>query len=180
VAKDATRPFIVAANGIEVRAVGTAFVVQVGGTAVEVVVTEGTVAVDKLREASAVATAATLTPPAPLATVGAGNRVTIDLAAIAVAPAPPAVIAVTEAELSSRLAWRVPRLEFSGTPLAEVIPMFNRHGRTKLMLDPALGGLQMSGVLRADNVDALLQLLKNEFGIEAERAGAAEIHLRRK
>lgn len=47
VAKNPSRPFVVAAGEIEVRAVGTAFSVEFGVKAVEVLVTEGTVAVDK-------------------------------------------------------------------------------------------------------------------------------------
>lgn len=173
VKKDPARTFVVVANGVEVRAVGTAFAVQLGGSAVEIVVTEGTVAVDKPEIQNVVPAIAI----APMATVGAGNRVVIALAA---QPAP-AVVPVSAAEMSARLAWRVPRVEFSGTPLAEVIPMFNRHSRETLVLDPALSALQMSGMLRANNVDALLLLLKNEFGIEAERrAGGNEIHLRRR
>lgn len=45
VAKDAARPFVVEAGGVAVRAVGTAFSVQRGGAGVEVLVTEGRVAV---------------------------------------------------------------------------------------------------------------------------------------
>ena len=60
------------------------------------------------------------------------------------------------------------------------MPIFNRHGRVKLVLDPALDKLQMSGILRADNIDLPLRLLRNEFGIEAEHRGGGEIHLRRR
>jgi ferric-dicitrate binding protein FerR (iron transport regulator) len=78
-----------------------------------------------------------------------------------------AVRSVPSGERRERLNWRVPLLEFSGTPLAEAIPMFNRHGRRHLVLDPALGRLQLSGTLRADDTDSLFILLRNEFGIIA-------------
>lgn len=182
VTKDASRPFVVAAGGVEVRAVGTAFAVQLGSRSVEVVVTEGTVAVDQPRGStpggSAGAEIVGAGPVAPLATVEAGNRVVIEIGPVAAA-AKPVAIAVSQTEIGDRLAWRVPRIEFSGTPLAEAIPMFNQYSGTMLVLDPALGHLQMSGVLRADNIDSLLRLLKNEFGIEPERRGENEIHLRR-
>ncbi len=45
VAGNPVRPFVVSAGSIEARAVGTAFTVQLGSSAVEVLVTEGRVAV---------------------------------------------------------------------------------------------------------------------------------------
>jgi transmembrane sensor len=177
VRKNPLRPFIVVAAGVEVRAVGTAFAVQLGAQSVEVLVTEGRVAVDQPPANPPPSTGAPATPatPEPLAFVNAGHRVQVELAAVpaaSLAPPPP-VLAVTETELRDRLAWRVPLLEFSGTPLAEVIPMFNRHNaghvQTPLVLaDPALGEFQVSGVLRADNIASLLRLLQTEFGIVAE------------
>jgi transmembrane sensor len=47
VTKNPQRPFLVTAAGIDIRAVGTAFGVQLGTTAVEVLVTEGRVSVEK-------------------------------------------------------------------------------------------------------------------------------------
>jgi len=57
--------------------------------------------------------------------------------------------------------------------------VFNSYGPERLVLDPALGELRLGGVLRADNTPALLQLLKNEFGVEAERRDGA-LWLRRR
>lgn len=181
VKKNPLRPFIVVAAGVEVRAVGTAFAVQLGAQSVEVLVTEGRVAVDQPTAnplpTSSPATGAPAAPvtPEPLAFVTAGHRVQVEFAAVPAAALvpPPPVLAVTETELRDRLAWRVPLLEFSGTPLAEVIPMFNRHNAGSaqpplVLADPALGELQVSGVLRADNIASLLRLLQTEFGIVAE------------
>jgi transmembrane sensor len=183
VAKETARPFVVVARGVEVRAVGTAFAVQLGSAAVEVVVTHGTVAVERSLEtpeaAAAIAKTSPTSQPAPLALVAAGKRIVIESAPAAGASTP-AAVEISETEMSQRLAWRVPRLEFSGTRLAEAIAMFNQHNRVKLTLDPALGHLQMSGVLRADNIDSLLRLLKTEFDIEPENRSDTEIVLRRR
>ena len=86
---------------------------------------------------------------------------------------------VPSGERRERLNWRIPLLEFSGTPLAEAIPMFNRHGRRHLVLDPTLGRLQLSGTLRADDTDSLFILLRNEFGIIAAPGSAGHTELRR-
>ncbi len=168
VAKNPARPFVVTADGVEVRAVGTAFAVERGGATVEVLVTEGRVTV--ARESAAPSA------PTPLA---AGHRVVIAASAES-APAPD-VTALSANEIARRLAWRVPRLEFSGAPLAEVVRLFAEHGRVRLALgEPALGAVKVSGVLRADNVDALLQLLAADHAIEADVTEAGIVLRRRR
>jgi len=172
VAKNAARPFVVDVAGFEVRAVGTAFSVQLGARQVEVLVTEGRVAVDH-----PVDTDLTAAVVEPLAVMDAGDSFVLDLATQD-APVPP-VQPVPAAELDERLAWRAPKLEFSGTRLAEAIPMFNRHSRRQLVLaDPALGELRLSGILRADNTTALLHLLRTDFDITGENRGDGEIVLK--
>ncbi len=174
VMKDSQRPFVVEASGVEVRAVGTAFSVQRGASTVEVIVTEGRVAVVPERSDPTAATA-----PGAETLVDSGNRCIVDLQPQAEAAIAPQVEAVGQRELAERLGWRVPRLEFSGTPLAQVIPLLNQHaGVTLVLRDASLGTLELSGVVRADNTDSLLHLLQVEFGIEARRSGN-EIHLHR-
>lgn len=173
VVKDPQRPFVVTARGVDVRAVGTAFAVELGATAVEVVVTEGRVAVEPRSPESA----ASPLPPLPASaavqsTFGAGKRIVVEHAAEEAKPASLAVADLSAQELAELLAWRVPRLEFSGTPLAQALPLFRLPGPGRLLLaDPALGRLQLSGVLRADNIEALLRLLEGEFGLSAEKRG---------
>ena len=167
VTKDAARPFVVVASGVEVRAVGTAFSVDLGKRAVDVLVTEGRVAVT-----SPPATVEA-TPAVAMVDAGQGTTVSLEVAGAA------AVRSVPSRERRERLNWRVPLLEFSGTPLAEAIPMFNRHGRRHLVLDPTLGRLQLSGTLRADDTDSLFILLRNEFGIIAAPGSAGHTELRR-
>ena len=167
VTKDAARPFVVVASGVEVRAVGTAFSVDLGKRAVDVLVTEGRVAVTSPPAAEEAA------PAVAMVDAGQGTTVSIEVAGAA------AVRSVPSGERRERLNWRIPLLEFSGTPLAEAIPMFNRHGRRHLVLDPTLGRLQLSGTLRADDTDSLFILLRNEFGIIAAPGSAGHTELRR-
>lgn len=162
VAKNPARPFVVAAGGVEARAVGTAFAVAHGTAAIDVIVTEGRVAVSGARQ-----------PEPALLDAGSG-------ASVGTAPGAPAVSAFSADEMARRLAWRVPRLVFAGTPLPEVVRMFAAHGGARLTIaDDAIRGVTISGVLRADNTDALLQLLADDHGIEAVRDGVA-ITLRRR
>lgn len=172
VVKDAARPFVVAVDAVEVRAVGTSFAVQRRATEVEVLVTTGRVAVDRLPETGGAASPA----PQTVAMLEAGNRTLVEVAAMAPAPV---VEALSPAEMGQRLAWRVPRLEFTRTPLAEAVPMINRHSAIKLALaDEAVGRVQISGMLRVDNVESLFHLLEMEHGIKAERRNAGEVVLR--
>jgi transmembrane sensor len=176
------RPFVVVVQEIEVRAVGTAFSVQLRARDVDVLVTEGRVAVETATVAAGGETPVILTgamsPKRMIATVDAGNRIAVDLKT-GDATRPPQPLAATE--LQERLAWRVPRLEFSGTPLAEALPMFSEHSRLRLTLaDSSLAKLKLSGVVRADNVETLLELLAEEHGIDAQRRSADEIVLSRK
>ncbi len=168
VAKNPQWPFVVTVHGVKVRAVGTAFSVGLGAGAVEVLVTEGVVALttsDTPRTAD-VASGDRMT---------AGNRATIDLTV----PAVPAVQAMTAAQMAERLSWRVPRLQFSGTPLTEVVELFRTVGGVNVVLaDPALGRVRVSGVLRANNSEALLRLLAADHDIVSEQR-ADRVILRR-
>jgi transmembrane sensor len=172
VAKNRERPFVVRASGRAVRAVGTAFTVELGVREMTVFVTEGTVAVGDPAAgpggdpAVTAGESAALSLPPTL--VDAGNSVVLDMS-----PQParaPSVHATTEAEAEQQLAWRTPRLEFSGVALGEVVAMFNRHNRVQLVVaDPSLTELKLTGALRADKIDALVQLLESDFQVKAER-----------
>ena len=166
VAHDPARPFLVIAGEISVRAVGTAFAVRLAPRDVNVLVTDGRVAVDR-------ATVDPVATPAhPLAFVSQGAAVAVAPADLAPHAPAPAVVAVSAPELAEQLAWRVPRLEFNDTPLRDAVALFNRHGPVHLSLAaPALGELRVSGFVRADNTPALLQLLRAAYGVEAHPLG---------
>jgi transmembrane sensor len=181
VTKNAERPFIVQAGTVEARAVGTAFSVELTAMATEVVVTEGEVAVQ--RPVAPVSTAPAVDAFASevetLALLTAGHRAVVEAR-----PPKSAAAAVVEelssAALGERLAWRVPTLEFSGTPLEDAIPMLNRHGAVRLVLaERGIGAVRLSGVIRADNTGTLLRLLKEEHGITAERRADGDVVLSR-
>jgi transmembrane sensor len=169
VVPDPTRPFVVAAGGVEFRAVGTAFAVQLSGTTVEMVVTQGEVAVDRAGDPPDGPTTRT-----PLAVVTAGQLVAVDLATRAV------VTPLVAGESERKLAWRVPRLQLNDTPLREVVAAINAHTATRLELaDAELGALEISGVLRVDNIDTLLTMLERNYGVRVERTNAGGAILRR-
>lgn len=184
VAKDASRPFIVEAAGVKVRAVGTAFSVQLDPERqVEVLVTEGRVQVAPVPETTAAtpdspAADADAVSMADMAGFAAGQPVMLAgyRATIGRGRTAPEIVAVSVAEIADRLAWRVPSLEFSRTPLPEVIGLMNRYatGGRKVrfvIADAELNTIKLTGFLRTDNSEGLVRLLENNFGVEAGRAG---------
>jgi transmembrane sensor len=184
VAKNKERPFVVVAGDVEVRAVGTAFSVQRADVSVEVLVTEGRVTVDKLPPALADANGtapARAAAPQTIATLDAGHRAVVGMSDSSPSSPLLTVQAVSVDEVSQRLAWRIPRLEFTQTPLGEAIKMINEHSHERLSLeDNSLGNVRISGVLRADHIETLLRLLDAEHGIDAEHRPDGEIVLVRR
>lgn len=168
VAKNPTRPFVVHANGVDVRAVGTAFNVDLRAGEVHVLVTEGRVQV------SPPAASATEPAPAPQL-VTAGERTMVSLAEARVAP----VSAVSPDEMARVLSWQPKQLEFDDTPLGQVVAVFNQSNRVKLVIDdPNLAALPIGASLRSDNVEGFVRVLESGFRIRAERRSDNVIVLR--
>jgi transmembrane sensor len=189
VAKDAARPFIVRAGGVEVRAVGTAFHVRLDAAAarIDVLVTEGRVALAQMERVEPGAPGAIhpaspepvrwgqRAPPTELA---AGERATIPLAPAA----EPVIAAATPLEIAERLDWKPRLLDFDATPLVEVVAAFNRRNPAAPRLvvgDPALAALPVVGSIRSDNTEGFVRLLEATMGVRAERPAPGEIVLRR-
>ena len=148
VAKDKTKPFIVEAGEVRVRAVGTAFGVRRFANGAEVLVTEGTVEVWSGDGG------------ARKRLVHAGERTVVaDRAAdIAVARQP--------VEVQRKLAWREGKLIFDNQTLGEAVAEFNRYSQKKIVIaDPALGRRKLVGQYQIDaperfaqDVGAVLQI----------------------
>ena len=176
VAKNPLRPFVVEANRVSVRAVGTAFDVRLQSEAVEVVVTEGRVRVDPPRAALAAVGAEAETAPES-ALVAVGERAVVSLVA------PNAVAYVTPVapeELARLLAWQPRQLEFADAPLAQVVAEFNRDNRVKLVVaDPILAALPIGATLRSDNVEGFVRLWETSLHVAVERRADGVIVLRR-
>lgn len=180
VAKDAARPFVVIAGGTRVRAVGTAFAVQLGATSVEVVVTEGIVAVQPAPFSSSSAEVALAEAPALLEK---GHRIVVEIERAETARAlADRVETISAAEVDQRLAWRNLHLEFSGTPLSGVIAALNRHaeehgGVQYVLADAVLRRVPFSGIVRVGDSEAIVRILEHGFDIRAERQGERRIVL---
>ena len=174
VTKDAARPFIVEVGGVAVRAVGTAFNVRCASSSVEVLVTAGQVAVQKVAFPNRVTgTDRSSLPAGTLLVAGECALVLLDLGA-----PPPAVQHLSPGEIEARLAWQPRRLEFTATPLAEIVAEFNRRNPVRLTLaSDELASLRLSLAFRSDNVEGFVRLLVSHFGVRAEWRDPHEILL---
>ena len=185
VAKNPARPFQVEAQGIAVRAVGTAFNVRLGAGEVEVLVTEGKVAVSEVEHVDPNALSVKDEPkptrwgqpvPPTKTLVAANERVVVGPARES------AVERVSPAAMRDALAWQSPRLVFVDTPLAEVVAQFNRRNAVQLELadaDSVLAALPVGGSFRPENVEAFVRLLESGGDVTVDRADAARLVLRR-
>lgn len=177
VMKNPDRPFVVEAAGVEVRAVGTGFVVQLGQNSVEVVVTEGRVAVQRAgRNLIGPSSAAQETE----GVLGAGQRVLISSESNNAQLSRLAAV-----DLAARQAWRTPQIELSRTPLGEILQYVNQQakarGKRQLMVAPDsldLLEVKLTGFLSADNTEGLVRMLRTSFPIEVE-AGSDTVTVRR-
>lgn len=173
VAKNHKRPFWVEASTVAVRAVGTAFNVRMDARAVEVLVTEGKVQVDRTVAPNAAS------PAVAFPVLSAGERTTISMTPEAAARTPAVELVAPEA-MREALAWQGPWLVFSASPLSVVVAQFNRSNQAQLVLgDAELGALLVGGSFRAENVEAFVRLLASDADIAVVREGSDRIVLRK-
>jgi transmembrane sensor len=173
VASERDRPFVVEANGLHVRAVGTEFNVRTARSAVEVLVTHGRV---KLTAAAA----RNLRADAP--TLDAGQRAVLaDPHALPTERALPVTIEnVSLDEVRTSLAWQSPQLHFVNATLADAVRQFNQRSPFQIVLaDPELGSIPVGGSFRPENVEAFVRLLESANEVTVERPDATRIVLRR-
>ena len=168
VAHDPRRPLSVVAGQKVVRAVGTAFNVQIIDDArVEVIVTEGTVMVVDDTVVTAKQTIGT-TPR----TVTKGERVLLGADQETISK-------VSDSALSAELSWRQGNLIFRGETLAVAIAEVSRYTPVKFdIADERLKEIRIGGLFKAGDVDGLLATLKENFNIDSERLDAERVLLK--
>jgi len=168
VTKNSARPFVVSAGKMSVRDLGTAFDVELKGSEVEVLVTEGKVTVE---DASG-----TMRPPAvPLLVAGQRALIHQDAAG---APDRVTVESLAPGEIEQALAWQSTWLIFDRTPLEKAVEAFNAHSTQKIVIgDASLRDRRLGGMFRADNVEGFVRLLQDSLDVKSVRPAGREIVL---
>lgn len=180
VAHDASAPFVVFAQEKYVRAVGTEFSVRMTAQALDVLVTKGAVELSQTppsRAGSSASASVAAEPVAPMR-LKAGQGVTVSLEEELRPPAATMIVTHSERDMQRTLAWREGLLDFSRTPLKEVVAEVSRHTALQLEIaDPALGELKFDGIFRVGQVDQLLDALSETFNVKVERVDATHVRL---
>lgn len=184
VAKDARRPFVVEAKGVAVRAVGTAFRVRIEPSAIDVLVTEGKVAVTDadLQDARKPTGPETVQSRGDLmvdVSAGEQTRILTGNSERPLTTPRPTVEKVTAEGMRRALEWQEKKLFFAEVPMREVVAQFNRRNRLQLVIgDPQLASRPVGGTFAADNVEGFVRLLENSGTVTTDRRGEFEIVLR--
>lgn len=174
VTKNPARPFIVRAGALQVRAVGTAFNINLQSSAVDVIVTEGRVQVTP-------AVSSLLSTPVPA--LYAGERALLRGEFDPASDLTHALVRshLDAAEIAGALAWRAPLLRLGGATLAELAVEFERGtGKHLVFADPSLAGLRFGGRFRADDLEGFTQVLATTLDLDVECTADGTIVLRKK
>ncbi|MGE5566516.1 MAG: FecR family protein [Parcubacteria group bacterium] len=159
VAHDPSRPFIVAAAGRTVTALGTEFDVSIERGRFEVTLVQGKVRVEQPR---------LLMPPAHTAELKAGYRIEVRNDKDWV---------VEPANVARDTGWVQGRLTFVDQPLSEVAAEMNRYTDKKIVLkDAEVGRQPVVAVLKPGDLDSFVKMVRNyRLGDVTETEDAIEV-----
>lgn len=163
VAKNKTRPFVVAAGDTNVRVVGTSFTVRHLETApVQVLVREGIVEVFK--------------PAAGFAPV----RITAnDMAEAGGAAGEIAVRAMPEPQVQRQMAWQSGQIAFEGETLSQAAAEFSRYSDTRIVVvDPGLAREEIAGLFKATDPVGFAKTIAISLNARVD-VGEGEVRLTR-
>jgi transmembrane sensor len=153
VAKDNTKPFVVQIGQDKVTAVGTAFSIDAGDSlgaersVNEVIVTHGKIMVNRRNS------------QLPFYLENGQKAVARD----------DSFEVTNGVDSESKLAWREGMIVFQGESLTEVIRELNRYTPLRLNLaDPELASISVGGFFKTGDLDQLLIVLENNFGVSSQ------------
>jgi transmembrane sensor len=160
VAKDATRPFVVASGDVRVRAVGTAFSVRRREMGVEILVTEGVVETWAAGDRNL------------HMRLQAGDRATMNASAVI----------DYETGISSSvdraLAWRGGMIDLGGRTLYDAADEFNRYNSRQIIIaDPRIAREQLDGLFRVNDPEGFAEAVKASLGVSLDTSNPALIRI---
>ena len=151
VAHDTQRPFVVEAGNLEVRALGTAFNIQLEGEQSLVTVTEGVVRVTE-RDAPASRPARSALLYGSQALSGDGEGLSDP----------------RRIEPSRELAWRDGKLIAEEMRLADLVDELSRyHPQRVFVAEPEIAQRTISGVFKLEDLDGILLALEHTAGVRS-------------
>lgn len=160
VAKDKQKPFVVFAAGHSVTATGTKFDVRIDPDRFDVTLLEGRVHVET-GTGSNPGEATDLLPGWEFSDVRGDVR----------------IMRVAADSSARRMAWLQGRIAVAGEPLADVVAELNRYSVRKIVLTPAVADERIDGVFRAGDIDAFVNLARQDHLVRVVSDTATEIVL---
>ncbi|AOW77703.1 hypothetical protein A3Q34_13105 [Colwellia sp. PAMC 20917] len=176
VTKDKSRPFMVRVGERSFTALGTIFNIEKKSNKdIELVVTEGRVLIsesyqpiDQLVKQQTRLTTERL----PGVVIASGEIATIENSAYT------ANKRMSFEQIQRVLAWQQGMLVFNGQPLDEALTEVSRYTTIKFeIIDSKLTQTKVSGYFKANDIDGLLESLKNNFNVQFEKVNNNIIRL---
>ncbi len=171
VAKDASRPFLVHVGETEVRVLGTSFNIKHDDQFVQVAVTEGSVRFSQTSSSD---------PEDLESDLFVEQMTTGQVSTYEVSGQEESVVVETfdSMQMEEILAWKPEVLEFTSTPLRDVVTAFNARNSTQIVLrNEDLEGMPIEATFRSDNVMAFVRLLELTFDLETEEIAENKIYI---
>lgn len=155
VAKNKNRPFVVTADGTQVRAVGTSFTVSLlPKRPIQVLVKEGVV---ELRR-----------PDLPEAIP---VRASANVRAIVPPDAPIVTEAMPEERLARDLEWQYGRIALDNETLADAANEFARYSEVRIVVDPAVSNKTVTGLFASNDPIGFAKTAANVLRLTTEVRG---------
>jgi transmembrane sensor len=169
------RPFVVKTELAVISAVGTRFSVRSDASMVEVSVLNGLVSVAATNPGAALTEYESnllVRFSDEIALLGAGQRLKLTRES-------QHYQVVEAAAMDNDLSWRNGEIVFADTPLMTAVSRLRRYQSTNIFIgDPVLNSLRVSGRFPTTDVEPFLAMLKDQYGIAANRDSGNYIVLR--
>ncbi|MCZ6760465.1 MAG: FecR domain-containing protein [Gemmatimonadetes bacterium] len=170
VAENNANPFRVFASNSRVEAIGTAFAVYLRGSEVQVIVSEGRVALVAHKQAVADPITSNNAPVEELLGTLEAGEVGIIADGAPDAGTKSSLRRIELANVDRLLAWRVGLLAFSGDSLETVVTEISRYTTVSIEIpDPAVRAIRAGGQFPVGEIDAMLAALEVNFGLRVQR-----------
>ncbi|MGF7156247.1 FecR family protein [Novosphingobium gossypii] len=160
VAKDASRPFVVASGDVRVRAVGTAFSVRRRETGVEILVTEGVVETWAEGDRDL------------RMRLEAGDRAMMSAHAVM------DYEAGRSSSVDRALAWRSGMIDLDGRTLYDAADEFNRYNSRQIIIaDPRVARERLDGLFRVNDPEGFATAVQASLGASIDTSNPALIRI---
>ncbi|HEX5777003.1 MAG TPA: FecR domain-containing protein [Caulobacteraceae bacterium] len=174
VARDPSRPFVVAAGGRTVTALGTAFDVRVSPREFKVTLVEGKVRVEAPASVVGLALAKAGAPVAPGPVQATEMTAGSELAASDYRH-----WNVTTTDVERETSWLRGQLIFERERLGDVVEELNRYSTKKIVvLDKAAADTPITAAFRPGDIDGFVRAVRDYGFVEVVREGEKTVELR--